>query len=116
MLISFRSKAGSEVLMLSDHAAPLLKAAGKSLPDGFPERGVFTPDQLPQAIAGIEKAVALAPKHPEDQDKDSDPDAPATHPMSRPVGLQQRAYPLLDLMKKAQDKGVNVTWESASSW
>lgn len=114
MLISFRSKAGAEVLMLSDHAAPLLRAAGKSLPDAFPERGVFTPEQLPQAIAGIEKAVALAPHHPEDQE--ADPDAPPVHPMARPVGLQQRAYPLLDLMKKALVKGVNVTWESASSW
>jgi hypothetical protein len=38
------------------------------------------------------------------------------HPVSRPVGLQQRAYPLLDLMKKAQAKGVNLTWEAASPW
>ncbi|AOB29529.1 hypothetical protein AKI39_00800 [Bordetella sp. H567] len=114
MLISFRSKAGAEVLMLSHHAAPLLRAAGKTVPDAFPERGVFTPEQLPQAIAGIEKAVALAPHHPEDHE--NDPDAPAVHPMARPVGLQQRAYPLLDLMKKALAKGVNVTWELASSW
>lgn len=114
MLISFRSKAGPEVLMLSDHAAPLLRAAGKSLPDVFPERGVFTPDQLPQAIAGIESAVELAPHPPEGQEKD--PDAAPVHPMARPVGMRQRAYPLLDLMKKAHAKGVNVTWESASSW
>jgi hypothetical protein len=114
MLISFRSKAGSEVLMLSDHAGPLLRAAGKSLPDKFPERGVFTPEQLQQAIAGIEKAVSLA--HPPSEDHENDPDAVPVHPMARPVGLQQRAYPLLDLMKKALAKGVNVTWESATSW
>jgi hypothetical protein len=114
MLISFRSKAGAEILMLSDHAAPLLRAAGKSLPDAFPERGVFTPEQLPQAIAGIEKAVALAAHHPEDQEKD--PDATPVHSGARSVGLQQRAYPLLDMMKKALAKGVNVTWETASSW
>jgi hypothetical protein len=111
MLISFRSKAGAEVLMLSDDAAPLLRAAGKSLPDHFPERGVFVPDQLEPAIAGIQKAVALAHEHPETHEHD--PDALHAHPM---VGLQQRAYPLLDLMKKAQAKGVNVTWEPASSW
>ena len=114
MLITFRSKAGSEVLMLSDHAAPLLRAAGKSLPDAFPERGVFTPEQLDQAIAGIEKAVALAPEQPREQDQD--PDAPPVHPMARTVGLQQRAFPLLGLMKKARAKGVNVTWEAASAW
>ncbi|ANN75796.1 DUF1840 domain-containing protein [Bordetella flabilis] len=114
MLITFRSKAGSEVLMLSDHAAPLLRAAGKSFPDKFPERGVFTPEQLQQAIDGIEKAVAKAPAHPED--REDDPDQPPVHPVSRPVGLQQRAYPLLDLMKRAQAKGVNLTWEAASPW
>jgi hypothetical protein len=113
MLISFRSKAGAEVLMLSDHAKPLLRAAGKSVPDAFPERGVFTPGQLGPAIAGIEKAVALAPEHPEDHEDDTH--APK-HSMARPVGMQQRAYPLLDLMRKALAKGVDVTWESASSW
>ncbi|HTK00779.1 MAG TPA: DUF1840 domain-containing protein [Bordetella sp.] len=116
MLISFRSKAGAEVLMLSDHAKPLLRAAGKSVPDAFPERGVFTPGQLGPAIAGIEKAVALAPEHPEDHQDHQDEPHPPTHSMARPVGMRQRAYPLLDLMRKAQAKGVDVTWESASSW
>jgi hypothetical protein len=112
MLITFRSKAGSEVLMLSDHAAPLLRAAGKSFPDKMPERGVFTPEQLGAAIAGIEKAISLAPRNNEEEDDDQ----PPTHPVSRAVGLQQRAFPLLDLMKKSLDKGATLSWEAASPW
>jgi hypothetical protein len=86
------------------------------LPDKFPERGVFTPEQLEHAIAGIEKAVALDHDHEHPEDHENDPDALPMHHPARSVGLQQRAYPLLDLMKKALAKGVNVTWESASSW
>lgn len=97
--------------MLSDHAAPLLRAAGKSFPDKFPERGVFTPEQLAAAIAGIEKAVSLAPEPDDDaQDKAQ------VHPVSREVGLRQRAFPLLDLMKKSLAKGVPLSWEAASPW
>jgi len=114
MLITFRSKAGSEVLMLSEHAGPLLRAAGKSLPDPFPERGVFTPEQLQAAIDGIEKAIVQAPAVKEEEDDDGD--KPPVHPVSRPVGLQQRAYPLLDLMKKSLAKGATLSWEAASPW
>lgn len=111
MLITFRSKAASEVLMLSEHAAPLLRAAGKAFPDKIPERGVFTAEQLASAIAGIEKAVSQAPQKIDDEDDD-----PLVHPVSRGVTLQQRAFPLLDLMKKSQAKGVPLSWEAASPW
>ncbi|OZI32275.1 hypothetical protein CAL29_31170 [Bordetella genomosp. 10] len=114
MLITFRSKAGAEVLMLSEHAGPLLRAAGKSFPEQFPERGVFTPEQLQAAIDGIEKAIAQAPAVKEEDDDDGD--KPPVHPVSRPVGLQQRAFPLLDLMKKSLAKGVTLSWEAASPW
>jgi hypothetical protein len=98
--------------MLSEHAGPLLRAAGKSFPDKVPERGVFTPDQLAAAIAGIEKAIAQAPQNTEEEDEDK----PPVHPVSRAVGLQQRAFPLLDLMKKSLAKGVPLSWEAASPW
>ncbi len=113
MLITFRSKAGSEVLMLSEHAGPLLRAAGKSFPDQVPERGVFTPEQLQAAIAGIEKAIALAPAVKEEDDDD---DKPPVHPVSQKVSLQQRAFPLLDLMKKSLAMGTPLSWEAASPW
>ena len=50
MLITFHSKVVAEVLMLSDHATGILQAAGKSIGDKIPERGVFTVEQLGPAI------------------------------------------------------------------
>jgi len=94
--------------MLSRHAAPVLRAAGKAVDQDAPERGVFTVAQLPAAIAGIERAVAqeVTPKTGEEAENS----IPA---MERAVSLRQRAYPLLDMLRRARDKGVDVLWEPA---
>ena len=115
MLIVFKSKAAADVLMFAEHATPILRAAGRSYPDGLPERGVFTPEQLAEAIGNIERAMGQdretkkAPHEDEDQDKE--------HPMSQAVSFGQRAYPLLDMLRQANNSGVPVMWEPAdSSW
>jgi hypothetical protein len=110
MLITFHSKSAAEVLMLSTHAGPLLHAAGKIFAGEIPQRGVFTPEQLQTAIDGLNRAIAQAPNVHEEQDED----APPVHAMAQPVGLAQRAYPLLDMLRKAQADNNNVTWEATS--
>ncbi len=114
MLITFHSKVVAEVLMLTDHAGALLQAAGKSFGDKIPERGVFTADQLGPAIQGIERAIADHQKsgHDDDEDDDKQPVAP----MARAVGLKERAFPLLDMMRQSQAAGAEVTWEVSRGW
>lgn len=112
MLITFHSKVVAEVLMLSDHAGPILQAAGKPIGDKIPERGVFTVDQLGPAIAGIERAIANA-EHPEEEE---DEDKAPRSPMARAVGLKERAFPLLDMMRQSQAANVEVTWEASRGW
>jgi len=114
MLIKFHSKTVAEVLMLSPTAAPLLRAAGKSIGDEVPERGVFTVEQLPAAIAGIEAAIKADERvHSSDEDDDKDTPVPS---MARPVELHQRAFPLLDMMRRSLADGEDVTWESTKGW
>jgi len=110
MLIVFRSKAAADVLMLSRHAAPVLHAAGKLLNQDTdaPERGVFTVAQLAGAIAGIERASAQGDASQAPM-QDDEP-IPA---MEQAVSLRQRAYPVLDMLRQAQAKGVDVMWEPA---
>jgi len=110
MLLVFRSKAAAEFLMLSQHAAPVLQAAGKAVAQGVPERGVFTPAQLPAAIAGIAQAIAQETV-PVEADEDE-----SVHPMAQAVSLRQRAWPLHDMLRRAQAKGVEVLWEPAPVW
>ncbi|GAA4324031.1 DUF1840 domain-containing protein [Pigmentiphaga soli] len=107
MLVTFRSKAAGEVIMLAEHAKPLLELAGKSFDGQLDPRGVFTPEQLPAAITGIERALGLEKRPQFDED---DPEQAAL--AARYVSLKQRAFPLLDMLRAARDKGVNVTWES----
>jgi len=116
MLIKFHSKAVAEVLMLSQNAAPLLRAAGKSFGDTVPERGVFTREQLQSAIDGIEAAVAADERAHAPQDDDDDHDKAPVHPMAQTVELHQRAYPLLDMMRRSLAEGADVTWEATKGW
>lgn len=112
MLIKFHSKTVAEILMLSPTAAPLLRAAGKSIGDEVPERGVFTVEQLPAAIAGIEAAIKADERVSPAEDGDKDTPVPS----ARPVELHQRAFPLLDMMRRSLADGEDVTWESTKGW
>lgn len=106
MLYTFRSKAAGEILMLPKHARPLLEVAGK-LPDVAAQpRGVFTPDQLDAAIARLEARIQATPPATFNEDDPEDMARARQH-----VDLDQRAFPLLDMLRKARTKGVDVMWE-----
>ncbi|MDN4017046.1 DUF1840 domain-containing protein [Zwartia panacis] len=113
MLVTFSSKAGADILMLAQHAKPLLKIIGKTDDKDLMSRGVFMPGHLQDAIARLEQAIAAEPRQTQDDDQETD------HPkdaLSLPVGLRQRSFPLLDLLKRAQAQQVPVMWEAGSSW
>jgi len=109
MLVTFSSKAGGDVLMLGEHAKPILVLAGKIAEDPFPVRGVFCVDQLPEAIQRLEGGVANETLAEVDEET-------IPSPFLLPVSLRQRAFPLLDLMRKAQKSGKPVLWETGSGW
>lgn len=108
MLIVFESRAAARILMLGEHALPVLRAAGKEVGSTLPERGIFTVEQLPEAIAYLEEAIAADEGYvPEDDDEDH------PHPMAEKVSLTQRAYPLLDMLRKARAMDTEVMWSPA---
>ena len=109
MLVTFSSKAGADILMLSRHAEPILRIMGKLDGAELPTRGVFMPEHIDQNIAQLERAIAIAPKPREDNDQQVDP-------IAQPVGLRQRAFPLLDLLKRAKEQNLPVLWEASSGW
>ncbi len=114
MLVVFHSKPAAEVLMFAHHALPILKAAGKDYTDTLPERGVITYEQLPQAIAGIERAMGMDtdPEYLETDDDNDDKE----HPIAQPVSFRQRAFPLLAMLRLSLKDKSDVTWEPASTW
>jgi len=112
MLVTFSSKAGASVLMLSQHAQPIMRIAGKIMEKEIPVRGVFTPEQLGDAISSLEQAIAQE-KPPAQKDEDDDLPRDA---LSLPVGLRQRAHPLLELMRQAKQANQPLLWEAGSAW
>jgi len=113
MLVTFSSKAGADILMLGPHAKDLLKIIGKIDDKDLLSRGVLMPLQLGPAIANIEQAIDTEPRQSHDENEETDQ---PTNPLALPVGLRQRSYPLLDLLRRAQEQQVPVLWEAGSGW
>lgn len=117
MLIVFHSKAAADVLMFSAHALTIMQVVGRVYTDALPERGVITHEQLPAAIAAIEKAL----ERDKDKHQDDDADHPheddvKVHPIAEPVSFRQRVWPLLTMLRASRDQQVDVIWEPAPKW
>jgi hypothetical protein len=110
MVITFQSRATSDVLMFGEVAARLLSIVGK---DAQAAKGIITVEQLPEAIARLQQAIeadraqARAAERA-DPDRDENEDNPRG--MAAPVSLHQRGWPLLEMMTRSHAEGVPVTW------
>ena len=103
MLVRFDSKAGS-ITMFGDVAVNLLRMMGQSgsIPGAI--LGADIPpalDRLRQAVAGVQ----AAPKGGKTGGKTEDEG-------ERPVGMQQRAFPLIELLERAAKQDADVVWET----
>ncbi len=101
-MITFRSEVGPDIMMFDDVAHRMMELMGKEHAD----HGVVTVEQLPQAIARLKTAAALdkaqhgAPLNEEDEES----------AIARPVGLAQRATPLIELLEISLSRRKPVTW------
>lgn len=111
MLVVFESKAAAQVLMLAKHALMVVQATGKEVGRELPSRGVFTVAQLPDAIEHLERALAQDEGYVPEDDENSDNGR--THPMEEKVSFTQRAFPLLDMLRKAKEMETEVLWSPA---
>jgi hypothetical protein len=106
MLFRFHSKHAAYVFMLPDLTQKLFDIMGRTLD----ARGIFLVEQLPDAIARLEKAIAT--------DQDLRIKAPnlltdaQREYLKTEDRLGQRAHPLLELLKRAQADREYVTWET----
>ncbi|MDR0563346.1 MAG: DUF1840 domain-containing protein [Azoarcus sp.] len=115
MLTAFRSKAGFDVLMFGDTAKELLTLFGKSSDD---PQGIITTEQMPNAIARLEAAVDAErarqnAKTTDERDAEEEADIEAGNVgMAASVNFAQRAWPLLDLLRRSHAAGEPVLWDA----
>ena len=99
MLVRFDSKAGT-ITMFGDVATKLLRMMGQT--GAVP--GALLATDIPAAVARLRQAVAGDREKPpprEDRKEDAEP----------PVGLGQRAFPLIELLERSAKSGADVIWE-----
>lgn len=103
MLYKFKSKAGGDVIMLGPDGDQMLRIIGKEPA----AKGILLVNDMPVALRALEAAV-LADEHA--------PAAPANdggevvEPRSSRVALRQRAWPLMDLIRRALSSEHDVVW------
>lgn len=102
MLYKFKSKAAADCLMLEPNGRQILQIIGKSDADQL-IKGILLPEDMPAAIAALEKAIAQAKPAP-DGDKDGCADAKDA------ISLRQRALPFIDMLHKCQAAGKEIVW------
>lgn len=109
MLVIFKSDVSADVIMHGDAGKTLIAAVGKDPEDA---KGIVTVEQLPDAIARLRAAIEEdRARHalPTEDDEAADRDAGRTG-MAAPVSLAQRAWPLMDMLERAQREQVPVVW------
>jgi hypothetical protein len=99
MLIRFDSKAGT-ITMFGDVATKLLRMMGQS---GSVPGAILSPD-IPPALERLRLAVS-GEREPTQDKKAGDDGEPQ-------VGMQQRAFPLIELLERAAKQNADVVWDT----
>ena len=109
MLYRFKSRATADLIMLEPHGRQILTLMGKT-PGAS---GIVTVQQIPEAIAALEAAVAAdearppaedGPEGEEQQQQDREEERADT------VRLRQRVAPFVDMLRRSAAQGADVVW------
>ena len=92
MLYKFKSKATGDLIMLEPDAKRLLKIMGRE----GQEKGIFLVEQLPDAMAKLEHAIAE-----EEAVGLQDP---------KQISIRNRGHPMLKKLKMCLDKSADMVW------
>ena len=106
MLITFKCHACPDVVMLENLAQYLVGIDGKRLG----ERGVIAHDELASAITKLEAAIHVDKKERAEHDGHFHEGEEGHEHHEIPIGLAQRAYPFLDMLRAAQKENTDVLW------
>jgi hypothetical protein len=107
-LVVFRSRAAGEIFMFAETAERIFQIIGRDPA----ERGVITVEQIPDALERLTAAVELEKAELKEAADRNDRSREADDSAARPpaVTLGQRAFPLLEMLRAANKKKVEVTW------
>ena len=105
MIYKFKSKAAGDVIMLGPNGADVLRLIGKTPA----AQGIVEVSAMAAAIAAIETAVAIDEAARAQAEQDARADG-RTLAAREGVSLRQRAWPLLEMMKRSRAAAVDIVW------
>jgi len=105
MLYKFKSKAAGDVIMTSLVGDAILKLAGREASS----QGIFTTAQMPGVIAALEAAVTDDERRRAEAEAEARAEGRTLAPREG-VTLRQRAWPLIEMLKRSQSEGQDVVW------
>lgn len=105
MLYKFKSKDSADLIMMGPAGDHLLGLIGRSPA----AKGIIEVADLPAAIAALEKAVADDELDWAQLQAEAKADGRAL-PMRKGVSLRQRAWPLMEMMRRAYAHEHQLMW------
>ena len=106
MLITFKCRSAPDVVMLENLAQYLLGIIGKRLG----ERGVINHDELGVAISKLEAAIVTDKQERAEHEGHFHENEEGHEHHEIPIGLAQRAFPFLDMLRAAQKDNTDIVW------
>lgn len=110
MIYKFKSQAAGDVIMMGPAGDQVLRVIGKQPAAS----GIIAATAMPAAIAAIEQAVAAdeAAGKPSAKGADAGEDErdAGGGGSGGGVSLRQRAWPLVDMMKRSQAGNADIVW------
>ncbi len=107
MLYKFKSKAAGDVIMMGPNGDAVLRLIGKEPA----ATGIIESAAMPAAIAALEQAIAADEAARRQAKTDADADADDAAPgADAAVALRQRAWPLVDMMKRSHAAQADIVW------
>ena len=94
MIYKFKSKAAGDVIMLQPHGEQLLRLIGREPA----AKGIIEVADMPAAILALQDAAAQSDAAAADAEGE------------RGVGLKQRVWPMIEMMKRTHAAGEPIVW------
>ncbi|MGY0197093.1 DUF1840 domain-containing protein [Leptothrix sp. BB-4] len=105
MLYKFKSKAASDLIMTAPVGDRLLRLMGR---EPAPT-GIFEVADMPALMAALEAAIVTEEAAQRAAEEIAEAEG-RTPPRRAEVGLRQRAWPLVEMMKRSQLADVPIVW------
>jgi cyclopropane-fatty-acyl-phospholipid synthase len=99
----FKSKADADLLMMKPVGDQILRILGREPA----AQGIIEAAALPEAIRSLEEAIAAAELAKRDARRADDDD---DNGGAEAVGLQQRAWPVLEMLRRSLAERADVVW------